>query len=292
MTYAPATLRELGGYWTAQGGVNLGIVGDARHLVGYHLGRDRIFGPNGRGWEDYSVKLARDKAGLSDGAAAIDLGRLNGSLPELYRFSSWLVARCTTQGPATAWIREVIYSPDGVRVQRWSAVDNIIHTGPGNGDASHIGHTHISAFRDTENVDKRGAFAPYFEGDDMPQAAVTNQDHKLLDIPKGADVLDLDGVTKLYENAFSRTGVQSDVGRGSELRAGVPWVRREWVIDPDGSGPDRRRTVLVWLPEANVRDADPFPADPPETHRYVVTITADAFDPLTIEATRDGGPIP
>ena len=29
MTYNPQTLRDLGAYWVAQGGVNLGVVGDA-----------------------------------------------------------------------------------------------------------------------------------------------------------------------------------------------------------------------------------------------------------------------
>ena len=42
MSYSPRTLQDLGAYWTGQGGVNLGVVGDVGHTVGYHLGRDRI----------------------------------------------------------------------------------------------------------------------------------------------------------------------------------------------------------------------------------------------------------
>lgn len=167
MTFAPVTLRRLGNYWTDQGGVNLGVVGDANHTAGYHLGKDRIYAPSGLGGGDYSVQLERDKRGLSDAASAIDLGRMQGSLSQLYRFSSWLVEQCQAGAPGTRDVREVIYSPDGKRVQRYSGVDQQIHTGPGNGDASHIGHTHVSYFRDSERRDKVAVFAPYFEGEDM-----------------------------------------------------------------------------------------------------------------------------
>lgn len=168
MTYAPPTLRELGAFWEQYGGVNLGIVGDVRHVVGYHCGRDRIYSSAGLGDDDYSVQQKRDKAGLTDAAAAIDLGRLSGSLEKLYQFSSWLVASCQAGDIGAADVREIIYSPDGEKVQRYSGVDGEIHTGPGNGDASHIGHTHVSYFRDSEERDKLALFAPYFEdGGDM-----------------------------------------------------------------------------------------------------------------------------
>jgi hypothetical protein len=155
MSYSPRTLTELGAYWTAHGGVNLGVVGDANHTTGYHLGRDRL--PDG----DYSARLPRDVAGLSGAASAIDLGKLNGSYTELYGFSRWLVASSRPD----ELIREIIYSPDGQRVQRWSGVDGKIHTGPGNGDASHRTHTHISYFRDTEYREKVAGFAGYWEDD-------------------------------------------------------------------------------------------------------------------------------
>ena len=167
MTTNPQTLRDLGAYWVAQGGVNLGVVGNAAHTSGYHLGRDRIYdgtGP-GLGDADYSVKLARDKAGLTNAASAIDLGKLNGSLTNLRAFSRDLVARCMANAATRRDVREIIYSPDGVKVQRYSGIDNLIHTGPGNGDSSHTGHTHISWLRDSEGRDKRPVFAPYFEGD-------------------------------------------------------------------------------------------------------------------------------
>ena len=166
MTTNPQTLRDLGAYWVSQGGVNLGVVGNAAHTSGYHLGKDRIFSTGGLGWSDYSVKLARDKAGLTNAASAIDLGKLNGSLANLRTFSRDLVARCMTNAATRRDVREIIYSPDGVKVQRYSGIDNLIHTGPGNGDSSHTGHTHISWLRDSEGRDKRPVFAPYFvEGD-------------------------------------------------------------------------------------------------------------------------------
>jgi hypothetical protein len=164
VTYAPKTLSALATFWMSKHGVNLGIVGNAAHTQGYHLGRDRIYdgsGP-GIGASDYSVQQARDKAGLTDAASAIDLGRLNQSLGSLYAFSRWLVRQCEAQAPGTDDIREVIYSPDGALVQRWSGVDNAIHTGLGNGDSSHLGHTHISYFRDSETRDKVAVFALYF----------------------------------------------------------------------------------------------------------------------------------
>lgn len=163
MTYNPPRLRQLGAYWESRGGVNLGVVGNAAHRTGYHLGRDRIYGPNGQGDADYSVKLARDRSGLTDAASAIDLGRLDGSLAELRRFSRALVALCQSDATMRADVREIIYSPDGDRVMRWSGVDNAIHSGPGNGDLSHRTHTHVSYFRDAEARDKRPPFAAILE---------------------------------------------------------------------------------------------------------------------------------
>lgn len=166
MTYSPKTLTDLGRYWTGQGGVNLGVVGDVNHLTGYHLGRDRIYSSTGQGDDDYSVRHPRDKAGLSGAASAIDLGKLEGSYHKLYAFSRWLVSQGQSGAPGTGDIREIIYSPDGQQVQRWSGIDNKIHTGPGNGDSSHRTHTHISYFRDSEQRDKVTTFAAYWNGED------------------------------------------------------------------------------------------------------------------------------
>ena len=115
MTYSPKTLNALAQFWTKQGGVFLGVVGNKRHTVGYHLGRDRIYDGNGPGLgdQDYSVVMARDKAGLTDAASAIDLGKLDGTYQGLREFSNWLVKQCQKGQPGYRDIREIIYSPDG-----------------------------------------------------------------------------------------------------------------------------------------------------------------------------------
>jgi hypothetical protein len=180
VTFAPASIVALQTFWQGQGGVALGIVGNQKHCAGYHLGRDRIYGecacrpdgtcePGQKG-NDYSVQLPRDRSGLSNAASAIDLGRLNGSLGELQDFSRWLVRACMADREAYRDIREVIYSPDGVTVQRYSGVDNEIHYGAGNGDGSHTTHTHISFYRDSVGRDKVALFAAYFVEVDMPNA--------------------------------------------------------------------------------------------------------------------------
>lgn len=162
MTFAPPTLIALARLWTDEGGVNLGIVGDAPHVLGgtsYHLGRNQLL-PSA-----YSRVLPRDVAGLSDAASAIDLGRLDGSYANLQAFSRWLVERVRSMPTTYRDVREVIYSPDGQKVMRWDnhlRVLNLGGTGTGQGDNSHLTHTHISFFRDSEFRDKRPLFAPYF----------------------------------------------------------------------------------------------------------------------------------
>lgn len=163
MTYAPATLTALLKYWTSKGGVNLGIVGNTAHTSGYHLGKDRIYdgaGP-GQGANDYSVKTARDKAGLTNAASACDLGKLNGSLTQLWAFSAWLAKRCMANAADTKDVREIIFWDTKTgQVVGWSDLSpsKLI---PGYGDSSHKTHTHISYYRDSEGRDKRPLFAAY-----------------------------------------------------------------------------------------------------------------------------------
>jgi hypothetical protein len=160
---SPKSIADLARLWTRNGGASLGIVGNAAHTWGYHIGRDRIYAAGGRGAADYSALTARDRAGLTDAASALDLGRLHGSLPELRRFSRWLVAQCRAGAPGTADVREVIYSPDGRTVWGWSR-ENGASSAPveGYGDASHLWHTHISFYRDSRARSKLAIFAPYF----------------------------------------------------------------------------------------------------------------------------------
>lgn len=163
MTFAPPTLVALGAWWTAQGGVNLGIVGDAGHAargVSYHLGRDDLVP------DAYSIRTARDRAGLSNAASAIDLGKLDGSYVKLRTFSRWLVEQARSNADGTDDMREIIYSPDGVTVLRWDRERGYASLPQsGEADNTHLAHTHISFYRDAEFRDHRTAF--YSWGDSM-----------------------------------------------------------------------------------------------------------------------------
>ncbi|HXJ63273.1 MAG TPA: hypothetical protein VNN79_05925 [Actinomycetota bacterium] len=157
MTFAPQSLLDLQTYWVAQGGRSLGITGDASHLAkgtSYHLGKDDLIAGA------YSAIRPRDKAGLTNAASAIDLGALDGTLANLRAFSDWLARRCVKHVAGTGDVVEVIYSPDGKRVLGFKdGVDFLI---PNYGDASHLTHTHISFFRDSQQRDKTALFQPYF----------------------------------------------------------------------------------------------------------------------------------
>ena len=166
MTYAPGPLRALATYWTAQKGVNLGVVGDVAHQqkgISYHLGESKLQ-PGA-----YSRITTRDRAGLTEAASAIDLGQLvdrrtgKPSYARLRAFSRWLVARCQNDAPGTSDIREVIYTPDGetvLRYDRQRGIDSIPQ--PGEADGSHLWHTHVSWYRDSASRSKTGVFSPFF----------------------------------------------------------------------------------------------------------------------------------
>ena len=160
MTYSPPTLGDLARYWVSRGGTNLGIVGDSAHQAkgrSYHLGRSAL-SPTA-----YSRTTSRDRTGLTEAASAIDLGKLKGSYSALRAFSVWLVKRCQSNAPGTQDIREVIYTPDGKTVLRYDRERGIKSTPrPGEADTSHLWHTHVSWYRDSEKRAKVGVFAPYF----------------------------------------------------------------------------------------------------------------------------------
>ena len=147
---------------------SLGIVGNKKHLRGYHLGRDRIFGPKGEGKKDYSLVLARDRRGLSDHASAMDIGNFK----RLRELSIWLVAEARRSAADTRDIREIIYSPDGKIVLRWDRKRGVnSKPEPGEADDTHLTHTHVSWFRDTPEADKTAIFKRFFEGGDKVNLA-------------------------------------------------------------------------------------------------------------------------
>ena len=168
MTFNPASLLAVRDYVKPRTGLSndeLGISGDKPHAAGgtsYHLGR----GDLNLAANPYSVRTARDKAGLSDAASAFDLGMW----PRLREFSVWLVARCRSGAADCRDIREVIYSPDGKTVLRWDRQRGVTsQPRAGEADDSHLKHTHISWYRDSETHDRVAVFRAFFDGDDDMQ---------------------------------------------------------------------------------------------------------------------------
>jgi hypothetical protein len=171
MTIAPKSIKDLATFWVDHGGRNLGIVGDTRHQqkgTSYHLGKSQL------AVDAYSVKLKRDREGLSEAASALDLGKLEKSIPKLRKFSNWLVEQA--KDGKTPDIREIIWSPDGKEVRRWDSSlgrvivslrrrkdKTIVVVNPGNGDATHFRHTHISFYRDSRHRPKVAYFEPFFQ---------------------------------------------------------------------------------------------------------------------------------
>ncbi|MFD0555833.1 hypothetical protein FB566_1046 [Stackebrandtia endophytica] len=162
MTYAPRKLLDAREYIIAKYGVPanaVGIVGGPDHQGGYHCGADRTVN------NDYSVvESDRDRKGLTDAAAALDIGtfskKVGSRTINLRKFSVWLVKQCRAGTADTKDIREVIYTENGSTVKRWDRLG--IRSG---GDDSHLWHTHISYFRDSEKRDKTALFKRYLEGD-------------------------------------------------------------------------------------------------------------------------------
>jgi len=157
MTYAPANLRKLNAYWKAQGGLSGGIVGDTAHAAkgtSYHLGKSQLRA------DAYSRQTPRDRAGLSEAASAIDLSHARKRV--LRDFSVWLVEQARANGPGTRDLREIIYSPDGVKVLRWDR-ERGYASAPREGEAddTHRWHTHISTYRDAHD-NLVPIFRPYF----------------------------------------------------------------------------------------------------------------------------------
>jgi hypothetical protein len=196
MSFSPPTLIELQVFLAPRTGLsagNLGIVGDAAHIargVSYHLGRDHL--KEGA----YSRKSTRDRGGLTNAASALDIG----NHPDLRRLSVDLVAACRADAPGTDDIREVIYSPDGKKVLRWDR-ERGFDSKPRRGEAddSHLFHTHVSWYRNSEGSRKVGVFAAlYGEGEaEVPLIDFTlAQDEKggTIKVKKGgATVITIDG---------------------------------------------------------------------------------------------------
>lgn len=149
MTYAPADLLAVRLYLLASTGLSgdaVGIVGDDDHLStgGYHIGNDGL-SQAGRLTSDYSKReSSRDRPG-SNAASALDIGQFVRGGVSLRSLTLGIVAACQRGDPRTGDVREIIYTPDGSTVRRFDRL-GIRSTG----DSSHLFHTHVSFFRDSE----------------------------------------------------------------------------------------------------------------------------------------------
>jgi len=244
VTFAPPTLRALADYWIDQGGVNLGIVGDTGHAdrgVSYHLGKDQLRS------DAYSIQTARDKAGLTNAASAIDLGRLGGTLGNLRKFSDDLARRCVKNAPGTFDVREVIYSPDGRHVLGYK--DGIDFLIPGYGDDTHLTHTHISFYRDSEFRDKIALFKPWFT---LPDTGAPNVITFDLADPIETGVLTVDGAGHSYFRL--KDGTLHAIAAGARKRCTGPVVLPTGTILGDSL--ERRTGWLIGLEAAFLLDVD------------------------------------
>lgn len=153
MTYAPRDLLDLRAYLLVTTRVTddaIGIVGDPAHAAtgGYHEGNDDL-ARVGRLLSDYSKKhSARDRPG-TNAASGIDIGSWSGRRGNrqltFLEFNAALVNACKTGDSRARDIREVIYTPDGKVVRRWDREGKST-----TGDSSHLYHTHVSCYRDSE----------------------------------------------------------------------------------------------------------------------------------------------
>jgi hypothetical protein len=257
MSRVPVTLKDLGAFWTSHGGVSLGVVGDTDHekRASYHNGGDVIQHHGRTSATDYTIRTERDHDGLTDAASGIDLGRLGKTDAGLRTFSKWLVAQARADAPGTSDIREIIYSDDGKRVLRWDRERG--HTSEprtGEGDDTHLWHTHVSFYRDSEKRDKVGAFAGFFQGGDMAiQAPESLTSDYVVDVPAGRSFY-WDGECSRrmgpFESARTLPYVGATIGESVEggsravihvtgrpyadkvARPTVVWVRTEQVGKP------------------------------------------------------------
>lgn len=168
MTYAPADLLAVRQYVMGHTGLDassVGIAGDPAHASsgGYHEGNDDLANA-GRLDSDYSKRESpRDRPG-SNAASAEDIGDFNRDGKTLRQLSLFVVAKCQAGDPRCNDIREIIYTPDGSAVRRFDRL-GIRSTG----DSSHLYHTHLSFFRDSEgrragDGNFLGLLREFFEG--------------------------------------------------------------------------------------------------------------------------------
>lgn len=246
MTHTPDDLLAVRRYLQEATGlapVALGVQHYQPDGGGYHEGRD-LLAAAGRASSDYSVRESgRDRAGLTDAASAIDIDQgWRQGISEFRRVTLALVAACRAGDPRTHDIREIIYSPDGKTVHRYDALG--VRT---SGDPSHLTHTHISFFRDSEGRRARadnvlGLLAELIEGTSLLQEDGMGRQMLVADAT-GAVWL-VDGLTRTRVADVAGAGnaqshqeaLLGNLGNGGQVaRFGTPAAGMDaWGIDVGG----------------------------------------------------------
>lgn len=260
MSQNPQALVDLRAFLmplTGLAAISLGIVGNAAHKSGYHLGRDRIFGPDGEGDTDYSVKSERDHAFVTNAASAMDIG----SFDRLREMSKFIVAQGQANAPDTRDIREVIFSPDGTRVLRWDRQRGFMSEPTEEGDSSHRTHTHVSWYRDSVDRDKRALFARFF---DVPSPVVIPVEHppvqgevvKSFAVPKTTSVCTVSQGARFFD-ASDLEDVAFNIDPGRDMPfLGEPFPGVGLVHRTDEQGNPSGRAFFVRMADLkNIRPA-------------------------------------
>jgi hypothetical protein len=242
---------------TSLSAVSLGIVGNAAHKSGYHLGRDRIFGPDGQASADYSVKSDRDKDFVTTSASALDIG----SFGRLRQLSVFIVDQGMVNAPDTHDIREVIYSEDGIKVLRWDRERGFATKPKEEGDSSHRTHTHVSWYRDSLDRDKRALFARFFELPapvpvPIPVPPLQGEIVKSFDVPKAVSVCTVPLGARLFDtSAMVDVAFNIDPGRDMPF-LGEPFPGIALIHRTDEQGNATGKAFFVRMSELkNIRPA-------------------------------------
>lgn len=244
MTFAPQNLLDVRAFLkphTGLGDADLGIVGDTAHAAkgtSYHLGADQLTDTA------YSRRTARDRAGLTNAASAIDIGMF----PRLREMSLWLVAQCRADTSDTRWIREIIFSPDGTNVYTWDREAGVSSAPQLRGASSHRSHTHVSGFRDSEHANRAAVFERFFNGVPSPADWTEKIIMALPVLARGAKGIQVSRLQALLNVAGAGLKVDGDFGGGTE--AALIAFQRKVGIGADGKA--GRHTYAFLLTGADI----------------------------------------
>jgi hypothetical protein len=119
----------------------------------------------------------------------------------------------------------------------------------------------------------------FSEDPDMTQAAITTVTPKLIDVPVGVPLLDIDGKTQLFTNRVDRPGIYSPYGCGTVDGK----RRRAFYTDPDGAGDDYHRMILLVLVPDSAIHPIPTPEPPaPAPAEYTVEVGGKPVGSVTL----------